>query len=192
MKTIILPGYSEHNLEWADGVAKELSINGLQTTVHHWLHWPTAQRASGLWRKDTQEELNITSGSMAKARMSLKTELERIRQEIDSEKINIIAKSVGVYVALKLVPRINDQINKIVLCGIASVASNDRADLVKILTTTVSVDNILCIQNENDVFVTFAQAEMFYHSVIPKLKVISKPRSDHNYPYPDDFIKFLK
>jgi predicted alpha/beta hydrolase family esterase len=181
MKTIILPGYSEHNRQWAEGIAKELSASGLLTTVHNWLHW-----------KSTQVELNITSGAMAKSGMSLKVEMERVFKEISNEKVNIIAKSVGVYVALNLIPKISDQINKVILCGIASVASSDRHDLVETLTSKIPLSNILCIQNENDKFVPFAEAQEFYHSVNPKLKVVSMPRSDHNYPYPHDFQKFLK
>lgn len=181
IKTIILPGYSEHNREWAEGIAKELSANGLQTTVHNWLHW-----------KSTQVELNITSGEQAKAGMSLREEIERIEIEIEEETVNIIAKSVGVYVALNLIPKIHKQINKVILCGIASVASDDRRDLVTTLTVKIPVANILCIQNEHDKYVSFADAEKFYHSIEPGLKVVSKPRSDHDYPYPKDFENFLK
>ncbi|KKQ98725.1 MAG: hypothetical protein UT24_C0001G0006 [Candidatus Woesebacteria bacterium GW2011_GWB1_39_12] len=179
MKTIILPGYSLHNKEWAEEVAEDLTAKGLQTTVHYWRHW-------------RDESLSL----------SLRFELEKITEEIGKEKINphnqkvgvgvnIIAKSVGVYVALNLIPNIASQINKVFFCGIASVGGEDRKGLVKTVLSKIPIENILCIQNESDKFVTFDEAEKFYHSVDPKIKVVSKPRSDHNYPYPEDFRKFL-
>jgi predicted alpha/beta hydrolase family esterase len=166
MITIILPGYSAHNKDWADDVAKKLTETGLQTKAHEWKHWQ--------------------SGSF-----SLPNELKKIIEEIGNEKVNIIAKSVGVYVALNLIPKVTGQINKVILCGIASVANEDRKDLVKFLTEKIDVENILCIQNENDKYVKFDAAKKFYHDVEPRLKVISKPRSDHDYPFIQDFIKFL-
>lgn len=181
IKTIVLPGYSEHNREWAEEVAKELRSNGITTTTHNWLHW-----------KSTQEELNVKSGAMAKSGLSLKSEIERLLTEIGNDKVNIIAKSVGVYVALKIIPLLNGQLNKIILCGIASVASEDRSDLLRTLTSIVSFEKILCIQNENDKYVPYSEAEKFYHSVEPKLEVVSMPRADHDYPYTNEFIKFLK
>ncbi|OGM20160.1 hypothetical protein A2863_00875 [Candidatus Woesebacteria bacterium RIFCSPHIGHO2_01_FULL_38_9b] len=167
MKTIILPGYSEHNRDWAEGIAEHLNL-GHKAFVHEWRHW---------------QEKSLS--------FSLRNETEKILQEVGEDKINIIAKSVGVYVALNLIPKIALQINKVILCGIASVVSEDRAELVKTLTSKIPLENILCIQNENDKFVPFAEAENFYHSVEPKLTVISMPRSDHNYPYSEDFRKFL-
>lgn len=180
MKTLILPGYSEHNREWAEDIAKTLSVNNLPTIVHNWLHW-----------RSTQIDLNITSGKVAKLGMSLRKELVRIREEIGNDKVNIIAKSVGVYVCLNLVPKISRQVNKVILCGIANVASDDKRDLVNTLTSRISLEKILCIQNENDKYVPYAAAEKFYHSVNLGLKVISKPRSDHAYPYAEEFEKFL-
>jgi predicted alpha/beta hydrolase family esterase len=165
MNTIILPGYSVHNRDWAEEMKSLMGLDH-EVIVHCWKHW--------------------MSGSF-----SLKRELEKIKEEIGDEKINIIAKSVGVFVALNLIPKISSQVNKIILCGIASVANEDRKALVESMLSMVSVENILCIQNENDKFVKFSDAEKFYHSVEPKLKVVSKPRSDHNYPYPEDIKEFL-
>jgi len=166
MKTVILPGLSEHNREWAEEIASQMNV-GHEVIVHNWRHW-------------------LEGGSL-----SLKSELEKILGEIADDEINIIAKSVGVFVALNLIPKISSQVNKVILCGIASVVAEDRYALVKSTLAKIPVENILCIQNENDKFVPYAEAEKFYHSVEPKLKVISKPRSDHNYPYPEDFQKFI-
>src|SRR3989344_5208134 len=167
MKTVILPGFSEHNREWAEEIAGKLKDEGLPTIAHAWRHWT--------------EEVSF----------SVKREIEGIVQEIGKEEVNIIAKSVGVMVALELIPRISSQVNKVILCGIASVVNEDRQDLLKVVLSKIPIENILCIQNENDKYVPIPEAEKFYHSVDPNLKVISKPRSDHDYPYPIDFEKFL-
>lgn len=166
MLTIILPGYSEHNRNWAEEVAYQMNL-GHKVIVHNWKHW--------------------VSGSF-----SLKREIESIIEEIGSERINIIAKSVGVYVALKLIPKIAPQIKKVILCGIASVANEDRKELIDTVLSKIPIKNILCIQNESDKYVTFKEALNFYHSIEPKLNVISKPRNDHSYPYPTDFKIFLE
>ena len=71
------------------------------------------------------------------------------------------------------------------------MGGEDRKGLVKTVLSKIPTENILCIQNENDKFVTFVEAKKFYQSVEPKLKVISKPRSDHHYPFLEDFQKFL-
>jgi predicted alpha/beta hydrolase family esterase len=165
MKTIILPGYSKHNCDWAEEMVLDMDLVH-EVVVHNWKHWE-------------------------KGNFSLKQELERILEEVGDGKINIIAKSVGVYVALNLIPKILHKVNKVILCGIASAVGEDRKGLLKTFVSSIPVENILCIQNEKDKYVTFADAEKFYHSVEPKIKVISKPRSDHDYPYPGDFKKFL-
>lgn len=168
MKTIILPGYSVKNKEWADDVAKELNEKGMVTKVHYWDHWK------------------------GRGSLSVKKEINRILGEIGIDDINIIAKSVGVMVAMNLIPIIPVQVKKVILCGIAGVSGDERKKLLQSVLEVVSKEKILCIQNEKDPFVPYSDAKKFYHSVEPKLEVIEKSRSDHHYPFPDEFIKFLK
>jgi predicted alpha/beta hydrolase family esterase len=169
MVTIILPGYSLYNKVWAEGIAKELEEKVLPTIVHEWRHW---------------KKKSIS--------LSISKEIEKIKEEIGDSELNILAKSVGVYVALNLIPKIPKQVNKAILCGIASVEGEERAALLKEVLEVVPYENILCIQNESDKFVKYPDALSFYHSIEPKLKVVSKPRSDHDYPYPTDFVEFFK
>ena len=37
----------------------------------------------------------------------------------------------------------------------------------------------------------YKDIKIFIGSINPKIKIIEKPRSDHHYPYPEDFQKFL-
>ncbi|OGM18558.1 hypothetical protein A2685_02300 [Candidatus Woesebacteria bacterium RIFCSPHIGHO2_01_FULL_37_10] len=170
MKTIILPGYSVHNRKWAEEIAVNLRKNiGNEVVIHEWRHW-----------KDPSLSLSISK------------EIKKIIEEIGIEKVNIIAKSVGVYMAFKLIPIISEKVDKIIFCGIASVGGGDRNILLQAILKKISVRNILCLQNEQDKFVPFTEAEKFYHSVEPSLKVISKPRTDHEYPYFSEFKNFLE
>lgn len=186
MKTIILPGYSEHNRIWAEKVAERLNAKSLPSMVHAWRHWKNPKLVND--SKYLVNKLVEIKGFS----FSIKNEIERIIKEIGNENdIGIIAKSVGVMVALTLIPKISGKVSKVILCGIASVFDENRKELLKDVLKTVPVESILCIQNEKDKFVPFPDAEKFYHSVEPKLKVISKPRSDHEYPYFEDFLDFL-
>lgn len=92
MRTIILPGYSLRNKEWAGEIAKEISAE-----VHFWRHW--------------------SGGSMSK-----KYEVEKLVSDIKEDRVNILAKSVGTMVSMHLLQAASNQINKIILCGIPSVS----------------------------------------------------------------------
>jgi len=164
MKTIILPGFSVHNKVWAEEVANKLNNNAV---VHNWLHWENG-----------------------KSNLSLKEELRNIIKEIGGEKVNIIAKSVGTMVCMHLLAEIFDQINKIILCGIPSV-SEERKNLFASSLSDFNPKNIIVFQNTKDPLASFSQVKDFIRNVNPKIKVIEKPRSDHSYPYFEDFKKFL-
>ena len=94
MITIILPGYSVKNKEWAKEVKEKLSL-GHNVLVHEWKHW---------------ESLGTS--------LSISYEREKILGKIGKEKINVIAKSVGTRVLMNLVPDTHHQLKKIILCGI--------------------------------------------------------------------------
>ena len=165
---LILPGYSLHNKDWAVEVKKYLKTKiKEEILIHEWRHY-----------KDPDISFSV------------RYEIETIKKEIGDKSINLIAKSVGVAVAMELIPQIRSQINKVILCGIASV-SDDRKQAFNKVLTELPLDRLLCIQNRKDKFVVFTDAKRFYHSVSPKVKVISKPRSDHEYPYFEDFEKFV-
>lgn len=166
MKTVILPGYSPHNKDWALDIKKELKI-GHHVLVHEWRHW--------------------SSGSF-----SLPSEAESILKKVGKEKINIIAKSVGTRVAMHLIVKIPDQINKVILCGIptkgeSKVAKKSYSEGLSLLSPSQAI----VYQNNKDPFASFAEIKKFIGAINPKIKVIKKPRADHQYPYSSDFQKFL-
>lgn len=98
--------------------------------------------------------------------------------------VNIIAKSIGTLVAAYMMQNIPMQIKKVVFCGIpVNDLSEEEIELIKKVVVE-NKDKIVIYQNENDPHGSFAQVKDFG-------KVISKPGSDHEYPYFDDFNKFL-
>jgi pimeloyl-ACP methyl ester carboxylesterase len=100
MKTIILPGYSPHNKEWADELKKEMHLDH-EVIVHNWQHWK-------------------------KGSFTIKRELKNILDEIGEGKVNILAKSVGVRIAYELMSEIPDRINKVILAGTAGAAKEEN------------------------------------------------------------------
>jgi len=167
MKTIILPGFSPHNKAWADEVARKLNLGKEgKAEVIDWRHW---QNGGGL---------------------SVKYEIEKILQIAGSERTNIIAKSVGTYVAAKLAPRIKSQLDKIILCGIPSTSEKRKEIYVKAFSSFPG-KNLVCFQNENDPFAAFDEVKKFMREINPEVKVMRKPGNNHDYPYSEDFEKFL-
>ena len=165
MKTIILPGFSPRNKEWAEDVKSELKL-GHEVEVHQWRHWKKG-------------------GSLA-----MNYELAEIKKKIARGPVNIIAKSVGNRVAASLMPILAGQVEKVILCGIASVSDAAK----KIFTQALSdfpPAKIVCFQNSRDPFVPYSEAVKFVHTINPKISVVEKPRSDHHYPYYEDFQEFL-
>lgn len=166
MKTIILPGYSPKNKKWAYEVRKKLNLEH-KIMVHEWEHWE--------------------GGSM-----SLNKEKERILNLIKKDKINIIAKSVGTRVSMYLIPVIKDQLNKLVLCGIPTKFENkDTKKVYSDGLTRISAGMILVIQNKKDPFASSEIIKKIIREINPKIEVVEKDRSDHNYPYFQELQSFL-
>lgn len=178
MKTVILPGYSAHNKEWAHEVKEKLQLDH-EVIVQEWRHWPPAQKASG-------------SVSHLSQGFSLKYEVEEILKKVGKNRINIIAKSVGTMVLMHLTPKISRQINKTILCGIPTkFQSGASKKLYSEGLSLLSPSRFVIFQNEKDPLANYSVVKKFIHSINPEIKMIEKPRSDHTYPYFEDFQKFL-
>lgn len=168
MKTIILPGYSYRNKQWADELASQLKI-GHDVIVHNWTHWEKS-----------------SSG-----RLSIKQELQKIKKEVKTDKFNIVGKSVGARITVRVVSEIGNNVQKIILCGVASVSDVTKEAYKKALSDFPE-SKIIVFQNTRDPFVPYRNVKDFMNSVNPKIRVIERPGNDHNYPYAEDFKKFLK
>ncbi|MBI2065900.1 alpha/beta hydrolase [Candidatus Woesebacteria bacterium] len=167
MITFILPGYSAHNRQWAEEIAKKIQIEGEVRPVF-WDHWDDPEKTFNP-KKKAQDVIDV----------------------LLKDNANIIAKSVGTMVAALVVQQIPARIGKVILCGIPSI-SDRRKEIFKKAFSQFSGNNIIVFQNSKDPFATFEEVKKFVQEVNPKILVVEKPRSDHNYPYTEDFEKFLK
>lgn len=169
MKTLILPGFSPSNEEWADGICKELNLKN-PTEVIKWKHWKAGSTEDDWINKEAQRAID----------------------KIEDYQVNILAKSLGTLVAMIVLRLKSRIINKLILCGIPLTDLNETNKLMYEPLKRFSGSDVLCIQSQNDNHGSHLEAEKFVHSINPKIRIISKPRDDHNYPYPEDFINFLR
>lgn len=166
MITFILPGYSPHNKSWAEDTAKNLDL-GHEIRPVFWSHW-TDETKTFNPREKAQDVIDV----------------------LLKDRANIIAKSVGTLVAAHVLQKISERIHKVILCGIPSV-SDERLAIFKEAFLKFPPDNVICFQNSRDPLGSYEKVKEFMAKVNPKIKVIEKERSDHEYPYPEDFQKSL-
>lgn len=166
MITFILPGFSSSNKIWVDGVAKKLNIDGEIRPVY-WDHWTNPDNS-----------------------LKPKAKAQDIVDIAMKEKINIIAKSVGTLTAAYVAGLVPNQINKIILCGIPSV-SGKRLSIYKETLGKIQPDKVAIFQNTADPFASFNEVKTFINKLNSKISVIEKPLRSHDYPYFEDFQKFL-
>ncbi|MFC1790189.1 alpha/beta family hydrolase [Patescibacteria group bacterium] len=168
MTTFILPGFSPRNKDWAETIQKKLT-GKIKTTIFYWPHWESGQTEKG-W---------------------LTKEVKKIVEGANKQKINILAKSVGTIAAMLLLKNHHQLVDKLILCGIPlsglGPIGKKRFGVLK----KFSANRVLCLQNENDPLGSFSEVETFLHSICPKIQILSKPSTNHHYPYPKDFIKHL-
>ena len=93
---------------------------------------------------------------------------------------------------MDLIGKLGGQIEKIILCGIpARSFGEEKKDFFRNALSKLPAEKVICFQNEKDPLGNFAIVEKFIHSINPKIEVVKKERSDHHYPYSEDFQKFL-
>ena len=162
MRTIILPGYSPHNRDWAEAIAAEIS----SAEVHAWAHWDSG------------------------AQMDPRAELAAIQERIGPDVVNLLAKSVGCRLAARIVLQAPGQLDRVIFCGIPSVAADSRADLAGALAR-LPADHILVVQNREDPYAPFSEVQGMIAGIDPEVRVVAGEREDHHYPYAEIFREFL-
>jgi len=166
-KTLILPGFSLKNKDWAESIQKELSGN-FDCEVVYWPHWETGEKEEDWIGKEAQKIV-----------------------ENNSEPIDIIAKSIGTAVTAFVIKKKPELIKKLILCGIPLNDLDPGEETVYDSLKVLNTNNILCIQNEKDPHGNFEQVKKVVHTINPEIEIVSKARNDHEYPYSEDFIQFL-
>ncbi len=118
------------------------------------------------------------------------TQLEQLK----ANKINILAKSIGTFVlgsVVKQSPKLSDNINKIILCG---VPLNDlEVGEWNVYKSFHEFDKsrITCFQNSEDPHANFAQVSQFFKDNDIEIPLIKKLADNHDYCYSSDFKAFL-
>ncbi|OGM30149.1 hypothetical protein A2630_02940 [Candidatus Woesebacteria bacterium RIFCSPHIGHO2_01_FULL_44_10] len=167
MITFILPGYSPSNRQWAEEVANKLQVTGEIRPII-WDHWDDSNAVF-----KPEEKVQMLIGIMA------------------GGSANIIAKSIGTLVASLLISQIPKQITKVIYCGIPSGNFKNYQEVYTKAMTFLPADKILVLQNQADPLGSFEVTQAAIQQTNPKITVKSMPASDHNYPYFDEFQKFI-
>lgn len=172
MKILIFPGFSLKNKDWAYEMKKALDPK-LQTEVVEWEHWSSGNTDFANWNE------------------WLEKETPRVLSQIGKEQFNILAKSIGTLVAMDILKMKPNLINKLFICGIPlnDIEENDKGSYK--MLKNFPQEKVICVQNENDNHGSFSETKEFLCSINPNIKIISKSRDDHDYPYPKEFINFL-
>lgn len=165
MKTLILPGFSQHNEEWAIKVKDHLP--GSEYTT--WHHWQTGNN------KDFSPE----------------DEAKKIVDDIPFKGADIIAKSIGTYITVRLISKVQERIRKVVLCGIPLNDLSEEDKNAYLSINSLGNQTILVIQNSLDPHGTYEDVKNFITAINQNIEVRMKTSADHEYPYYNDFIKFL-
>src|SRR6185369_12160887 len=135
----------------------------------HWDHWTDTEQ-----KFDVEEKAKLISG------------LSRQKE------INIIAKSIGTLAASYVIKNNPEQVMKVILCGIPLTDFSDQdKETMKTNLKDFPVHKIIVFQNDKDPHGSFNQIKEFLQDVNPNIKLISKPREDHDYPYYEDFQAFI-
>jgi predicted alpha/beta hydrolase family esterase len=168
MVTVILPGGSAQNKEWLEETAQKINVEGEIRPIY-WDHWT-----------DPTKEFNPEE----KARLIDDVAGMRI--------IDIVAKSIGIVVAAHMIQKSPEKIRKVIINGIPfNDIGEDEKEVIKSALKLIPPENIICFQNNADPHGSFNEAKAFLSEVSPEIKVISKERDDHEYPYFDEYHNFL-
>jgi pimeloyl-ACP methyl ester carboxylesterase len=167
MKTLFLPGYSVTNKLWMEETITNLPE--LSFVPAYWEHW------SSFTEQPFQYDL----------------EIRKVISTLPNEPVNILSKSIGTVIALKLLATKKVNLSKLVLCGIPlHTVPEATFDLFRPLSA-LNANDILVIQNDKDPVAPSSEVVELISSINPDIKIINKPDSTHTYRYSDDFAKFL-
>ncbi|OGM28223.1 hypothetical protein A2801_04320 [Candidatus Woesebacteria bacterium RIFCSPHIGHO2_01_FULL_41_10] len=164
MKTIILPGFSSKNKEWAGEVKKHLK----DSMVYEWKHWKSGNS------KD----------------FSASDEAMMVMHWIAGNPVNIIAKSIGTIVTMYLL-RDKCPIEKLILCGMPLADLEESEIEIYKSLSEFDAKRVIVLQNKDDNHGSFKEVSKLLGQLNNKIKLIEKSRSDHEYPYFEEFVEFL-
>lgn len=169
MLTLILPGFSVQNRDWALETSRNLNL-GHEVRPVLWEHWGNPDMSFD--PKDKASEL--------------------VEVAMD-DSINIVAKSIGTLVACYIIQIIPDRVKKLVLCGIPlNDMTEEDIEVERIVLKSFASEKIICFQNEDDPHAGYQEVKNFLGKINANIKIVSKSSSNHEYPYFAEFQEFFK
>ncbi len=139
------------------------------TVAIDWKHWETDQKEPN-W---------------------IEAEAQRIITRSGNKPVNLLAKSIGTAVAMTVLAKKPELVNKIVLCGIPlSDLQPEDLEIYRPLET-FPANRITVFQNDTDPHGSFQLVNRFICDINPNIGIIKMERSDHEYPFSKQFERFL-
>jgi pimeloyl-ACP methyl ester carboxylesterase len=165
LPAFILPGFNVHNKDWAD----KCKLNLPGSTVNYWAHWQGGS-PSPTWIED---------------------EAQKVISQIGSQKVNLLAKSMGTAIAGQIITLKPDLIDHVCLCGIPLNDLQAGDEKYYLFLHTFPLYKLLIMQNNKDPHGSFTQVQEVFKTINPELQVTQTLRPDHEYPYFSEFIQFF-
>ncbi len=169
METLLIGGGSFKNKAWVEELKAQLEP-GIPTLPLIFQAWEQGESVNGL---------------------NFPLELDKALKIVGDQKFNLLCKSVGSILGMKILERIPTQVEKIIVCGFPlNDFTAEELEAYQVLKN-FPVETILCFQNNADPHGSFEEAKSFIAAVNPDIKIVEKIADSHDYPYFQDFKDFL-
>jgi predicted alpha/beta hydrolase family esterase len=166
MTTIIVPGFSVKNHEWAQNLAQNLTE---EIKVLNYPHW---------------ESGNNTDFSVSKM-------ADELVAMVGQDPVNIVAKSVGNLISATALPRIKDLVNRLVILGIPISDLHPEDPPTYKNLDVLGSEKVSVFQNDQDPHGTFDQAVGMFKNIGLGIEITKMPAADHEYLYPEEVKKVV-
>jgi predicted alpha/beta-hydrolase family hydrolase len=169
-RLLILPGFSIKNKNWAEKTVTDLQPH-FEARIWEWKHWGTGDNADFSAESEATHIITRFEGA-------------------NTEKVYIIAKSIGTLVLSKIVQQSPNLFDKIILCGVP-LNDLEKDDYQNYESLRQIESRAICFQNDKDPHGNFAQVSKFFEEENINIPVVKKIADNHDYCYSSDFISFL-
>lgn len=174
---LFLPGFSLKGKEESSMYLSRLQDLKQDVYRHEWRHWKTEELVQFKNRDSLDKDKSWNPDK----------EIEIIKSQVDIKRpISIVAKSIGTFVAAKMLPQL--KVDNLVLMGIPI---NDLTDEeLKVYKNLKLVRKFSVIANRNDSHGSVEQVKDLLREY--EYELLTKESAEHAYPYVDDVVKLLE
>lgn len=159
---LVLPGFSLKNKEEAEAIALAIESKNQKVYLHKWRHWDNPEAEFDPW-----------------------LEVDLIKKQIEGGDLNIVAKSIGTYIAVNLLKEV--PVNKLTLMGIP--VSDLTAEELTSYSALSNLEHFTVIHNDKDPHGNIQQVEDLLSGL--EYDLILKEAAHHEYRYVEDILKAL-